>query len=145
MVFTWSSIAEGKRILNDVLSILEFGGFYGNKISSSDPRIVEDLDDSRLDKNRIISVLGLKLNHDTCEFMFDLDEKFERFNAEAERITRTDIVSLASQVFDTQGFVSPYVMQYKKLLPMLWQNKTCLLYTSPSPRDLSTSRMPSSA
>ena len=26
-----------------------------------------------------------------------------------------------------------------------FQNKTCLLYTSPSPRDLSTSRMPSSA
>ena len=25
------------------------------------------------------------------------------------------------------------------------QKKTCLLYTSPSPRDLSTSRMPSSA
>ena len=25
------------------------------------------------------------------------------------------------------------------------KNKTCLLYTSPSPRDLSTSRMPSSA
>ena len=26
-----------------------------------------------------------------------------------------------------------------------WMNKSCLLYTSPSPRDLSTSRMPSSA
>ena len=26
-----------------------------------------------------------------------------------------------------------------------WQGYTCLLYTSPSPRDLSTSRMPSSA
>ena len=26
-----------------------------------------------------------------------------------------------------------------------WQSNTCLLYTSPSPRDLSTSRMPSSA
>ena len=26
-----------------------------------------------------------------------------------------------------------------------WQSSTCLLYTSPSPRDLSTSRMPSSA
>ena len=26
-----------------------------------------------------------------------------------------------------------------------WYHKTCLLYTSPSPRDLSTSRMPSSA
>ena len=28
---------------------------------------------------------------------------------------------------------------------MLWGMDTCLLYTSPSPRDLSTSRMPSSA
>ena len=28
---------------------------------------------------------------------------------------------------------------------MTWGPKTCLLYTSPSPRDLSTSRMPSSA
>ena len=27
----------------------------------------------------------------------------------------------------------------------LWQDVACLLYTSPSPRDLSTSRMPSSA
>ena len=26
-----------------------------------------------------------------------------------------------------------------------WISRTCLLYTSPSPRDLSTSRMPSSA
>ena len=26
-----------------------------------------------------------------------------------------------------------------------WQQKVCLLYASPSPRDLSTSRMPSSA
>ena len=28
---------------------------------------------------------------------------------------------------------------------MEWWNQICLLYTSPSPRDLSTSRMPSSA
>ena len=26
-----------------------------------------------------------------------------------------------------------------------WEGRDCLLYTSPSPRDLSTSRMPSSA
>ena len=32
-------------------------------------------------------------------------------------------------------------------MPDIWANryKSCLLYTSPSPRDLSTSRMPSSA
>ena len=28
---------------------------------------------------------------------------------------------------------------------IVWQDRRCLLYTSPSPRDLSTSRMPSSA
>ena len=31
------------------------------------------------------------------------------------------------------------------LADQLWQASGCLLYTSPSPRDLSTSRMPSSA
>jgi len=34
------------------------------------------------------------------------------------------------------------VIQAAVLFGMVW---TCLLYTSPSPRDLSTSRMPSSA
>ena len=29
--------------------------------------------------------------------------------------------------------------------PLTFMNNSCLLYTSPSPRDLSTSRMPSSA
>ena len=31
------------------------------------------------------------------------------------------------------------------ILAVIWIGWTCLLYTSPSPRDLSTSRMPSSA
>ena len=51
-------------------------------------------------------------------------KKFQNYEANAVRITRRDVVSLASQIFDTQGFVSPYVMQYKKLLPMLWHNNT---------------------
>ena len=38
-------------------------------------------------------------------------------------------------------FVRP-ILQYNSVI---WSPYTCLLYTSPSPRDLSTSRMPSSA
>ena len=35
---------------------------------------------------------------------------------------------------------------YSKIIyPQMWNSYICLLYTSPSPRDLSTSRMPSSA
>jgi len=118
------SIAKSKQLTMDVLAILEYGGFYGHKISSSDPKIVEDLEADRLDLARVISVLGLKLDHDACEFMFDVTDKFAMFNAEAKEITRRDIIALASQVFDTQGLVSPYIMQYKKILPELWQNKT---------------------
>ena len=36
------------------------------------------------------------------------------------------------------GFITLIILAYHR-------HKTCLLYTSPSPRDLSTSRMPSSA
>ena len=41
-----------------------------------------------------------------------------------------------------------YVMEYSKEInpnDEVIEDKGCLLYTSPSPRDLSTSRMPSSA
>ena len=32
------------------------------------------------------------------------------------------MVAVAARVFDTQGFVSPFIMQYKKILPMMWAN-----------------------
>ena len=38
-----------------------------------------------------------------------------------------------------------YYLGFLSLLPLIGILFTCLLYTSPSPRDLSTSRMPSSA
>ena len=72
----------------------------------------------------MVSVLELKLDHDQNEFLFNLDEKFQNYDANAVGITRRDVISLASQIFDTQGFVSPYVMQYKKLLPMLWHRSS---------------------
>ena len=45
--------------------------------------------------------------------------------------------------FLAQQFAKDYPERCKKLI--LAATSTCLLYTSPSPRDLSTSRMPSSA
>jgi len=80
---TADSIVEAKQLTGEVLEILEHGGFYGHKISASSSEIVDDLDTARLDQSRIISVLGLKLNHDTCEFMFDLEDKFNQFDAKA--------------------------------------------------------------
>ena len=42
-------------------------------------------------------------------------------------------------------FLAPIPMRGKKNEPSFIKYTFCLLYTSPSPRDLSTSRMPSSA
>ena len=41
--------------------------------------------------------------------------------------------------FGYYAYYDPTMMEH------LFDNRICLLYTSPSPRDLSTSRMPSSA
>ena len=41
--------------------------------------------------------------------------------------------------------IRKYVKNFSSSFWLNWRPSTCLLYTSPSPRDLSTSRMPSSA
>ena len=59
---------------------------------------------------------------------------------------RSDLKFLADIFYEKQ--VKPHIEDLKiiisKKVKMHWY-KSCLLYTSPSPRDLSTSRMPSSA
>ena len=96
---------------------MDAGGFRGHKISTSDPGMVNGIPPDQIDPSRMVSVLGLKLDHDRNEFLFNLDKKFQSYDANMVRITRRDVVSLASQIFDTQGFVSPYVMQYIKTAP----------------------------
>lgn len=118
------TVQEAIQLVKQILQILDSGGFYGHKITANDDRILQAIDPKRIDASKQVSVLGLKLNHMTNEFQFDLDDKFNQFKADATKITRRDIVSLASQVFDTQGYVSPFVMKFKRLLPMLWHNKT---------------------
>ena len=47
---------------------------------------------------------------------------------------------------ELQGFIQDLKDEFPQAIPIKDQvSKACLLYTSPSPRDLSTSRMPSSA
>ena len=119
-----NDLDTAKKLLSDILVVMESGGFIGHKIAASHPALVEGIPEDRLDPARVVSILGLKLDLNTSEFMFDLDDKFSRFDANADIITRRDIVAVASMIFDTQGFVSPYIMQYKKLLPLLWHKGT---------------------
>ena len=75
-------------------------------------------------------------------FWVDEDAKAERANwlkviSSFEEVYRTSPDSPAApKAYYMAGKLSYYAFKY---------HRNCLLYTSPSPRDLSTSRMPSSA
>ena len=57
--------------------------------------------------------------------------------------TGTGIAEVVRSVHDVDSSLNIHTIE---VVPEIYdQNKICLLYTSPSPRDLSTSRMPSSA
>ena len=111
-----NNLADPKRLLDDILTMMESGGSIGHKIAVSNPDLVRGIPEDRLDPSRVVSILGLKLDLDTSEFMFNMNEKFSQFSANADIITRRDIVSVASMIFNTQRFVSPYIMQ--------WHNNT---------------------
>ena len=63
-------------------------------------------------------------------------------NTNTPATTNTDIETALNSLFAAYQSGAPVFGRIHAILsPIL----TCLLYTSPSPRDLSTSRMPSSA
>ena len=81
------SVAEGRKLIKQILTVMDTGGFRGHKISTSNPAMVEGIPPDQVDSSRMISVLGLKLDHDKNEVLFNLDEKFQNYDANAVRIT----------------------------------------------------------
>jgi hypothetical protein len=124
ILITSDTHSELVNVVREVLILLELGGFFGHKISSNSTLALEAIDQNRVERSKKIKLLGLILDHATNEFQFDLDDKFQEFDPDAKSITRRTILSLASQMFDICGFVSPHVMMFKTILPMLWHSKT---------------------
>ena len=79
-----------------------------------------------------------KNNTDDYTVALELDVKFMRSrNASAQRVVVTNDPSATPITLTEENIRDRYPLNYKSL--------TCLLYTSPSPRDQRGSRMPSSA
>ena len=72
------------------------------------------------------------------------DESMEEIKAKFPTSTQEQ-VELLYKVRSVKRAVAQLETELKNTLAYEMQGKACLLYTSPSPRDLSTSRMPSSA
>ena len=74
--------------------------------------------------------------------------QFSRHPSPLEAIRDLPIFNAALVDLNNDGWLDIFFTTYKRGNFILWNKDgafTCLLYTSPSPRDLSTSRMPSSA
>ena len=79
IVIVAESVEKTVRLLKEVLHILEVGGFYGPKISASDPKVLESLGQDRTNPARVVKILGLILDHDRGNFRFNVDEIFSHF------------------------------------------------------------------
>ena len=90
------------------------------------------------------------LERDFQEVLAELvgDKSLERFRQEYEKLHRALKKSHESEkrlIKKCRELNAEIVSNAAKVQTALKLSQDCLLYTSPSPRDLSTSRMPSSA
>ena len=76
-------------------------------------------------------------------YLHSADVTFDLRNGETE-IIQNQSEPWRVTLIDT-GLASMTGGRLRRVMPHLRDEEACLLYTSPSPRDLSTSRMPSSA
>ena len=89
---------------------------------------------------------GVRYGH-RCEQPANLEDLYKRSRAEGFGTEVKRRIMIGTYVL-SHGYYDAYYLQAQKLRRMIaddFQACFCLLYTSPSPRDLSTSRMPSSA
>ena len=91
--------------------------------------------------------LGILHQHDRksdpMDWGFDYREEFKKIDYDALKKDLNDLMTDSQEWWPADyGHYGPFFIR------MTWHaagTYSCLLYTSPSPRDLSTSRMPSSA
>ena len=80
-------------------------------------------------------------NHNKILFHTDAIQAFGKIDLNYKKYKPHMASFSAHKIYGPKGVGALYIKKGIKLNPLIY----CLLYTSPSPRDLSTSRMPSSA
>ena len=94
-------------------------------------------------KNQKIIVTSLSINKNSQSSSSDPEIKtFLGMQVSSDKLTKVDIMMFTKKL---ETMINADLPIMECLLLMRRQSKNCLLYTSPSPRDATLSRMPSSA
>ena len=126
-----SLVAAGLPVLSGVYTVLAAVGIVTG--------LSYVFDDITVYANNIVSLLGIGLSVDYSLFIVN------RFREELGRgRDHRTAVAMTSATAGRAIFFSGMTV-IVGLMGMLFFENTCLLYTSPSPRDMRRSRMPSSA
>ena len=100
-------------------------------------------------KNDLISEIKLTKNQAEVFLLVTLEGKMSANQiANTLKISAEDALETSQKLVELGGFIDMPETEFEAMHPRFTavnMYRSCLLYTSPSPRDLSTSRMPSSA
>ena len=110
-----------------------------NVLPENDPPVINDLENTFVSENDSIKL-------EFGSFTTDIDDTSLTFTVKALRVARQsglvltneggseilqDSITITPNVFTSSSILDSVLFKPKKL----WSHKTCLLYTSPSPRD----------
>ena len=72
-IASWAiSVAERRKLITQILKFMVARGFRSYKISASNPAMVDGVPSNQVNSPRMVSIQGLKLNHDSNEFLFKM-------------------------------------------------------------------------
>ena len=118
---------------NGLVSKTEFVKLLNSKLPESKPQSVAS---ERARRNLDVLSGHMKWTQTSPESLLQLADKDRNYTIDLKEFHELLIGKLGFQVS---------VEEVKEMFYVIDSSNNCLLYTSPSPRDLSTSRMPSSA
>ena len=108
-------------------------------VQTEDPNVLRDINPKDIDKISVLkdgaaAIYGARASNGIIVVTTKGGTYNTENTIEVEAVYGTNDLTNRMELLNSQQWAD-----------MIWQSKICLLYTSPSPRDLSTSRMPSSA
>ncbi|XP_039315361.1 uncharacterized protein LOC105205344 [Solenopsis invicta] len=131
------TIEQARMIKDEVIALLNRGGFVIRQWASNDERVVNDLTTNALHANFILNIdRSLK----TLRITWKAREDKICYSAHSieipGRLTKRNILSKIAKIFDPMGLLGPVVLYAKKLMQDVWKRK--LQWDESVPQDLHT-------